>query len=222
MEERQRQLKREEARNRETEEAWGGEVPQIGEDEGKYEDKMAETLANIVKGWESKSGEEDVRVRTSALSIYGAAVETNAAGLGSLLISTAVDLTVSILTIENQDERIILRRAAAMLILSVFKALDEAEESGRNLGFGFAGESLAEVATVLRFGRATDSDGLVREYVETIVKELETWRVRSLLRAPSIPSGVPSTLANLGRAQLAGLPLGNPEHKTRPSIEEIE
>ncbi|KAH0562523.1 hypothetical protein GP486_002783 [Trichoglossum hirsutum] len=215
MEERQRQARKEEARNKEAEEAWGGEVPQIGEDE------ETERLVNITKGWESESGEEDTRVRTSALSIYGTAVETNAAGLGSLSISTAIDLVVSILTIENQDERAILRRAAAMLILSVLKALDEAEENGRNLGFGFAGESLAEVITVLKYVQATDNDGLVREYAETIVRELGVWRAKSLLRAPTSVD-VSSSLANLSRGQLVGLPLRNSEGGTRPSIEEIE
>ncbi|KAH0541997.1 hypothetical protein FGG08_003546 [Glutinoglossum americanum] len=221
MEERQRQVRMEEARNREAEDAWGGEVPQISEDEERHKDEKTEALANIIKGWETKTGEEDVRVRTSALSICGAAIEANALGLGSLLISTAIDLAISILTIENQDQGTILRRAAAMLILSVFKALDEAQENGRNLGFGFAGQNLVEAITVLSYVQATDSDGLVREYAETIVKELETWHVKSLLRAPSTPGDNPSTLTTLG-GRLVGLPLGNPEGNTRPSIEEIE
>ncbi|KAI9787119.1 MAG: hypothetical protein M1839_003354 [Geoglossum umbratile] len=224
MEERQRLMRREEARNREAEQAWGGEVPQIGENPEEPNDKEAEVFAKIVMGWESKD-EEDTRIRTSALSIYGAAVETNAAGLGSQLISTAIDLAISILTMENQEERAILRRAAAMLILSVLKALDEAEESGRNLGFGFAGENLAEVITVLRYVQATDNDGLAREYAETIVKELETWRVKSLVRASSSTADPPPGLAELEGGRLAGLPFGNPRDPrgdTRPYIEEIE
>jgi Required for nuclear transport of RNA pol II C-terminus 1/Required for nuclear transport of RNA pol II C-terminus 2 len=220
MEEKQRLIEKREARNREAKEAWGGEVPQIGEDDERHEDKGAEILAKIVEGWESKSG-EDTRVRTSALSIYGAAIETNAAGLGSQLISTAIDLAISILTIEKQEERAILRRAAAMLILSVLKAIDEAEEGGRNLGFGFAGENLAEVITVLSYAQTTDNDGLVREYAETIVKELEMWRVKSLVRASSSSVNIPSSLANLEGGGLAGLPRGN-LGDAQPYIEEIE
>ncbi|KAI9774319.1 MAG: hypothetical protein M1840_004213 [Geoglossum simile] len=220
MEEKQRLIRREEARNREAKEAWGGEMPQIEEHEERPEDKGAEMLAKIVEGWESKSG-EDTRVRTSALSICGAAIETNAAGLGSQLISTAIDLAISILTIEKQEERAILRRAAAMLILSFLKALDEAEESGRNLGFGFAGENLSEVITVLSYAQATDNDGLVREYAETIAKELGMWRVKSLVQASPSSANVPSSLINLEGRLLAGSPIGN-LGGPRPYIEEIE
>jgi hypothetical protein len=87
------------------------------------------------QGWESKRGSEDVRVRASALSVLGAAVEVNPAGLGREVIALTVDLCVSVLQLESQPEKGILRRAAVLFVLSFLRALKEARDRGRDLGW---------------------------------------------------------------------------------------
>ena len=209
----------EENSKKEAEEAWGGDIPSLQDE---VEDETGKKLTKVVIGWEGSQGEEDVRVRTSALSVLGVAIETNIAGMGSSIVSTAVDLVLAILKLETTDEKAILRRAAVLVVLSLVKALDAADEAGRKLGFGFAGENLAEVNAVLRYIETTDSDALVKGHVGVVIEGLETWQSKTILGMPG--SGVslaPRTVFDGDR--LAGLSV-NPEtlRAVRPKIEEIE
>lgn len=208
-------------KNEEAEKAWGGKVPSLGEDNEK--DIHAERLTKIIEGWEGKDAEEDVRIRTSALSVLGAAIQTNVAGLGSTLASTAVEMAISILTLEQGDEKAILRRAAVLLILSLAKAIDRAADEGRKLGFGFAGENLEEVVRVLRYVEATDRDDLVKGHTAAVIESLEAWKTKSLLGATSFEGVGSTSTMSLGDGRLAGLSV-NPKVplSTRPRIEELD
>ena len=204
----------------EADKAWGGEVPSLGE--ATEEDVVSERLAKIVEGWEGKDAEEDVRVRTSALSILGAASQTNVGGLGSALTSTALDLAISVLTLELGEEKAILRRAAVLLILNLAKAMDRAGEEGRKLNFGFGGESLEEVVRVLRYVEATDRDDLVKEHTAAVIESLEAWRSKTFLGGSSF-EGIGSTSTSMqDGGRLAGLSV-HPSlpSSTRPRIEEV-
>jgi hypothetical protein len=209
--EKRNRLKRK--KHQEAEDAWDGEVPQI-EDDPTPEN---ETLAQIVLGWESKRGTEDVRIRASALSILGSAIEANVAGIGSSLISTTIDLSIHILTLELEPEKGILRRSAILLIMSFVRALDEARTEGRKLGFGFVGQSLDDVQRILEYVVDTDNDGLVRQHARDVVEGLQTWQINSLL---------PSQNEQTEIRELAGLSinpsLGESDARMRPRIEEIE
>jgi hypothetical protein len=200
--------------NQETEEAWGGEVPQLEDD---AEAPVDPILAQIVEGWESRMGAEDVRIRASALSIFGSTIEANITGLGSVLISGAVDLSVNILALEPEHEKAILRRAAIVLVMSLVRALDEAQEKGKKLGFGLAGQNLEEVLRILRYVSETDNDGLVRQHAKDVIEGLSTWQMKSLLP--------PSREAQIELDSLAGLSIGSRGASTttkRPRIEELE
>ena len=205
--------------SKEAEEAWGGEVPQVGDE---TKDETSQRLAKVVEGWEGHQGEEDVRIRASALSILGVAIETNVAGVGPAVVSTAMDLVVAILKFEITSEKAILRRAAVLVIMSLVKALDAADERGRILSFGFAGENLAEVISVLRYLEATEKDDLVIGHARVVIESFETWQSKSILDVPrSMVDFNPRTQLNGG--QLAGLSVF-PDASTvsRPKIEEIE
>ncbi|KAK3304475.1 uncharacterized protein B0T15DRAFT_536617 [Chaetomium strumarium] len=213
-------------RNREAAEAWGGEVPDMSDPMTEEERARKELLERIVDGWdESKRGMEDVRVRASALSVLGAAVEVNAAGLGQGLVTGAVDLCVAVLQLERGLEKGILRRAAVLFVMSFVKALEEAREKGRALGLGFGKEAQEDVMRTLRYVAETDNDGLVVQHAKDVVESLETWQVVKLLPASS------SQQPPLGEAltKLTGLEV-DPErsaalHENRPSrprIEEVE
>lgn len=177
---------------KEAEDAWGGEIPGEGEEEDD-EGQINAQITRVVEGWADTGREEDIRIRTSALSILGTAIETNIAGVGAAVTSTAVDCVLAILKLEKRVERAILRRAAVMVIMSVVKAIDGTEERGQQLGFGFAGENLAEVITVLRYVEVTDTDDVVVGHVKAVIESLEAWQQKSLLgssRTRAVPEMV--------------------------------
>lgn len=202
-------------KNKEAEEAWDGPVPQL---EGGPNDEVEDPiLAQIVEGWEGKLGEEDVRIRVSALSIFGSAIESNITGLGSSTISGSVDLSIHILTLEPEYEKAILRRAAVLLVMSLVRALDKAQEEGMKLGFGFAGQSLDDVLRILRYVSETDNDGLVRLHAKDVIEGLGTWQMKGLV--------VPRDTSRMELGELAGLSIGSNAgvgRAQRPRIEEIE
>ncbi|KAF5660240.1 hypothetical protein FDENT_13785 [Fusarium denticulatum] len=192
-------------------------------DEGVTEEERArnDILAQILQGWESKRGAEDVRIRTSALSIFGAAIETNIGGIGPTLVSGSVDLCINILAMEREMETAILRRAAILNVLSFLRALDAAKDSGRKLGFGLTDESREDIVRTLQYVAQTDNDGLVQQHAKDVVESLENWQMTSIL-PPQESASSP------GLTQLAGLHV-NPSGtlvdaagKPRPRIEEVE
>ena len=202
-------------KNKEAEEAWAGPVPQL--EDGPNDEVEDPILAHIVEGWEGKLGEEDVRIRASALSIFGSAIETNIAGLGASTISHAVDLSIHILTLEPEYEKAILRRSAALLVMSLVGALDKAQEEGTKLGFGFAGQNLDDVLRILRYVSETDNDGLVRQHAKDVIEGLGTWQMKGLVARRD------TSRVDLG--ELAGLSISSSAgtgRAQRPRIEEIE
>ncbi|KAM3437502.1 hypothetical protein NHJ13734_004626 [Beauveria thailandica] len=193
------------------------------EDEEATEEEKAnnDILAQIVQGWESKRGSEDVRMRTSALSILGAALESHLAGVGPALASATVDLCLHVLALEPELDRAILRRAAVITILSFVRALAAAREQSVSLGFGLTEESRADIRRSLEYVTATDSDGLVREHAMDVVESLDAWGAMSVL-----PQGTEA--AGQGLTRIAGVRvdsdlLGQHQRpRQRPRIEEIE
>ena len=214
-----RQERLQHMKKREAENAWGGEVPDLGEGIDEEEAARNEILSRIVGGWESKRGSEDVRIRSSALSVFGAALETNIVGIGSALTSGSVDLAVNILTMEPEMEKGILRRSAVLLIMSFVRALDSAKQQGRRLGFGLTEESQADIKRVLNYIAGTDNDGLVKQHARDVVESLENLRMGSLISETQLQT------PNL--TKLAGLDI-DPDRSVgrtgteRPRIEEIE
>ena len=218
-------------RHKEASDAWGGEVPDLGDDDALSAEERAreEAIAQIVGGWESKRGSEDVRVRASALSIFAAALETNVAGVGPTLAEASVDLCLDILTLEGAPEAGILRRSAVAAVLSFVRALADAKDRGRRLGFGLTDPSRGDIARVLRFVEQTDNDGLVKHNAREAVESLENWTLTTLLPKAMSNDGPGSTLT-----RIAGLDISAPslpslqqegsgsESKGRPLIEEIE
>ena len=221
MKERERRLQKEQGRRKEVNEAWGGKVPDIGDEE--EDNEVSQGMAKVLDGWEGMNGEDDVRIRTSALSVLGIAIETHVAGMGSTTVSTAIDLAIAILKLEITSDKAILRRAAVMVIMSLVRGLDRAGEEGKTLGFGFAGENLAEVITVLQYVQATDADDVVVGHVKAVVESLEAWQSKSLLGMSASQRGELGPSLGLEGGRLAGLSV-NPKASggSRPLIEEIE
>ncbi|KAL8719598.1 MAG: hypothetical protein Q9181_008044 [Wetmoreana brouardii] len=212
---RERAKRKAEKARKDAEEAWGdGEIPAVDDLNDDEEGKISEEISKVVEGWADTGREEDVRNRTSALSILGTAIETNIAGLGATITSTAIDCVLAILKLERSAERAILRRAAVMVIISIVKALDAAEERGHQLGFGFAGENLAEVITVLRYVEVTDEDEVVIGHVRAVIESLEAWQQKSMLGLSRAREPQEARLT-LDGERIVGLP-------GRPKIEELD
>jgi hypothetical protein len=182
-------------------------------------------LAQIIQGWESQRGSEDIRMRTSALSIFGSAMESNIRGMGPNVVSAGVDLCLNVLALEPELEKGILRRAAIVVILSFVKALDEAKQSGRTLGFGLTEESRVDIQRSLEYVASTDNDGLVKQHARDVVESLENWRMATLI--PTGATSDPSGFGGGGLTSLAGLAVnpgaqGQNNGVARPRIEEVE
>ncbi|KAL1850153.1 hypothetical protein Daus18300_013021 [Diaporthe australafricana] len=218
-EERLRLMKQERA-----EKEWGGEVPDLGSDEEETEEDKAnkELLTQIISGWDSKKGSEDIRIRGSALSILAVGIETNLAGVGPSLVTASIDLSVNVLTVESGMEAGILRRSAVLVILAFVRALNTAKEAGRRVGFGLTDESQKDIKRVLSYVADTDIDGLVKQHASDVVESLDNWRLGSLVSQAQ--EQAPGTTLT----RLAGLSV-NPDRaalgdrtSSRPRIEEVE
>ncbi|OTB04105.1 hypothetical protein M426DRAFT_321203 [Hypoxylon sp. CI-4A] len=222
-EERLKQMKNKAASN-----AWQGEVPDLSElEEEQTEDEKAreEMIAQIVSGWESKRGAEDVRMRASALSIFSVGVETNISGMGTGPIESAVDLCLSVLALETGPETGILRRSAIVLIHHFVRALADAREAGRRLGFGLTDASREDIARSLEYIAATDNDGLVRQHASDVVESLQNWQLSRLVPPVSeLRDQRGDTLTRLAGLDIEGSRPSLPslEPRVRPKIEEIE
>ena len=143
--------------------------------------------------------------------------------MGPTIVSAGVDLCLNILAMEPELEKGILRRAAIIVILSFVKALDEARQSGKSLGFGLTDQSRADIQRTLEYIAASDNDGLVQEHARDVVESLENWGMASLLPRESASSGL-GNLAGLRVNPSVNLPgVANTETiGGRPRIEEIE
>ncbi|KAG6065970.1 hypothetical protein E4U32_006658 [Claviceps aff. humidiphila group G2b] len=189
-----------------------------------------EILAQIIQGWESKRGSEDIRMRASALSIFGAALEVNIAGMGPSLVSNAVDLCVHVLGVERDMEYAILRRAAILAILGFVRALHEARQSGRSPGFGLTMSSREDIQRTLEYVAETDNDGLVQQHARDVVESLRDWQIGSLLAQRQQQQQQSEGMAGglgLSLSRLAGLNVNvSPEEgiggQIRRRIEEID
>lgn len=214
----EREARQREKANKEAAEAWGGEVPDMSDDIPEEEKVNNEILSRIVEGWESKRGSEDVRMRSSALSILSAAVETNISDIGPSLVSAGVDLCLHVLAFEPEIEKAILRRAAIFYILGFARALDSARQEGRRLGFGLTDESRGDILRTLRYIVATDNDGMVQEHARDVIESLENLQMANLLHQGRQERPSIERIVNLGeRLDIRG---GAPI--SRPRIEEIE
>ncbi|TDZ74713.1 RNA polymerase II assembly factor RTP1 [Colletotrichum trifolii] len=215
-----REKRLQDMKKKQAKEAWGGDVPDLGDELTEEEQANTEILTQIVEGWESKRGSEDVRMRTSALSIFAIGLETNIAGIGPDIVSAGVDLCVNVLYLERDIEKGIIRRAAIMAVLGFVKALDAAKQSGRRLGFGLTDQSREDIMRTLKYVAVTDNDGLVQQHARDVTESLANWQLAAMLPAEGSAAG-PSIgrLAGLTIDQDRSLPAVNTK---RPRIEEIE
>ena len=229
--ERQRQQRLQNKRKKEAERAWGGEIPEIPYDEDddltplEKQKKLRDldTVEKIVKGWEDTGLEEDVRIRASALSILGRLLENYSDSLTSALLNSAVDMALSILSLELGPEKAILRRSATLVLFSILKAEDTAQDEGKEINFGLDGAKWNDFEKVLSWVSDTDNDELTVGHAKAVLEGLEAWRMKSIAAASSRSQGISGSLSLDGR--LKGLnfnPETSPQISRNLKVEEID
>lgn len=220
QEEKSRRRAAEKRKTKAAEDAWGGPVPQLEDIAEDHDPEVGAILNQIVEGWEGKRDEEDVRIRSSALSVFASAIDSNVAGIGSAIVGGGVDLAINMLPLEPEPEKAILRRSAIMVIMALLTAINSAKLGGKDIGIGFEGQSLVDVTRIFQYISETDNDGLVRQQATETLEELKNRQLEEL-------SGVnaqDNLDANLGLqfGSLRGLSVGRRSTAPSPRIEEVE
>jgi hypothetical protein len=160
--------------------------PETGEKLTPAQLAQREHAAKIVAGW-ADTPHEDLRIRASALSILGAAVQTNPSGLGPRVLNEVLDTALAILTQETTAESAILRRAAVAAVNAVLNALvkaDEEDREGRTWRtdvWKVLQRRVNDIRRVLGYVRVTDVDGLVREQAGAVEENLAAVLERRML-----------------------------------------
>ncbi|KAI3142911.1 hypothetical protein CBS147330_698 [Penicillium roqueforti] len=210
---------------------------------------------NVVAAWaagaSADDAPDDLRIRASAISILGSAINVNILGLGPVILSSAVELALATLTLETEPESAILRRASIILLFDILKALEAARErrGNRDIGFGFSlfddsassfsaprGSSMQGQSTIgnipamlrtLRFVEGREEDGLARGNLRALIESLEAWSEKSLMWGigAQIQDGQDGFNPQFGLGdRIAGLQVDPMEWEStgHPRIEEIE
>ena len=208
----------------EAEAAWGGPIPNILEPDraaSAQDQKDYEALSKIVKGWEETGVEEDVRIRASALSLFGIVLEKRGHFVGQASVDAGLQIVLLVLTAETAEPFFILRRAAVLVVMGLLRALDKSLDAGEAGPVDLGMRQQDEVERVLRWVRGEDKDELVRDHAASVIEGLETLRMKKLYR---VRDECVRLGPNLGlEGGLRGLnvtPAG--EEKRRMVMEEIE
>lgn len=182
------------------------------EDSEEESPEQNEWANSILRGWAAGSGSalekskgDDLRIRTSALSILSALIAPQQIGGGYVMASqtqtlppnTLSELLTSclhILTLETDPSATILRRAAAMSIYSLIKHVDatssttrsqtiNSSTTARKSNFTFQEEEIVDVLRVLGYLDTTERDEIVRGHLSVVREGLEAWIAKSAIRA---------------------------------------
>lgn len=208
----------------EAEAAWGGPIPNIMEpdsDAAAHDQKEYEALSKIVKGWEETGIEEDVRIRASALSLFGTVLEKRARYVGQASVDAALQIVLLVLTVETAETFYILRRAAVMVVMGLLRALDESLDAGEAAPVDLGMRQQDELERVLRWVRDEDKDDLVRDHAASVVEGLEMLRMKKLYRVKDEGVRLGPDLGLEGNLRGLSFTPGG-EGKRKMVVEEIE
>lgn len=189
----------------EAEKAWDGPIPNLLDPEGdeNAQDRHdRDALLKIVQGWENTGVEEDVRIRTSGLSILSNVFEYRLGMVSQAIVDATLQSVILALTMESGDEKAVLRRAAVLVVLGLLKGLDAALEEDVDVGVSLSIKAQDEVQRVLEWVRSEDGDLLVRDHAGIVLEGLEMLSMKKVykIRDEGLKMG-----PDLGLGQLRGL-----------------
>jgi hypothetical protein len=134
-------------------------------------------LKKVVQGWEDTGVEEDIRIRTSGLSLLGTLFEYAAEKVSQASMHMGVQIVLLILTMEREESKAILRRAGVLVVMGLLRGVDaKGGEGAVQLGL----ELQREVERVVRWVQSEDEDDLVKDHAASVVEGLETLRFKKL------------------------------------------
>jgi hypothetical protein len=190
---RNREKRIENLNRRKEDKEWDGQGPRVSktpqdiDGEGlnesdrilRYQDiQLAHSILNT---WENTGLEEDLRIRTSALSILGELLEHCPSAFTPKLLEYSIVVARSVLYLEQGIGKEILRRAAVNVYISQLRAIISAKESKETVQAD--GMQWFEIENILRRVKDTDTDDLTREYASTALDGIESWKVSNLMEA---------------------------------------
>jgi hypothetical protein len=220
--ERKRAERLERMKRKEAERAWGGQVPSLptfedsSEDEADertrmWKDRDSRLVQSVLEDWTNTGVEEDVRIRTSALSVTGEVLERAGKALTAGVVGDVMEVGLAILHTELSDGKAILRRAAVYLFMSHLRAV---EKNGVNMP-QLAGLQWVEVEKALKLVQQVDRDDVTRGHASAVIESLDAWRMQQILEHSR-----PKESMDLG-GQIKGLEIA-PETTKSSKIQEIE
>ncbi|RMZ69101.1 required for cell viability [Pyrenophora seminiperda CCB06] len=165
--------------------AWGGPIPNVFDpDDVESQDKAEyEALQKIIRGWEDTGIEEDVRVRASALSVLSIVFEHRLEVLRQPTVDAALQIVLLVLTVEREESKALLRRAAVLAIMGLLRGFDAAIVLRQENAVGLNLKQQGELERVVNWVADEDGDELVKDHARSVVEGLETLRVKKLYRA---------------------------------------
>jgi Required for nuclear transport of RNA pol II C-terminus 1/Required for nuclear transport of RNA pol II C-terminus 2 len=213
-------------RQKQAETAWGGEVPELADleenqtPESDYDEAQENEARTVVEGWANTGHEEDVRIRTSALSILSTILEhASPSSIDPETLSGAAEVPCRILARELDPSKGVLRRAAVMVFMAELRAEHSAfQEAGEKLKrSGWDGRTWMTIEETLYQSRDTDEDEIVRGHARAVLVSLDSFR---FTRIAASSQAAP---AEMGLTSLKGLEVNLPDpERKKPRIEEIE
>ncbi|KAF1930898.1 uncharacterized protein M421DRAFT_418373 [Didymella exigua CBS 183.55] len=214
------------AQREEAETAWGGPIPNILEPDGAgpgADRDEYEALRGIVEGWENTGIEEDVRVRASALSLFGTLLEKRVEFVGQRTVDAGLQIAMLVLTMETGEAFFILRRAAVLVVMGLLRALDQSLEAAGAGPVDLGLRQQGEIERVLRWVRDEDGDELVRDHAASVLEGVDTLRMKKLYRVrdEGVRLGADLGLAGGLRGLSVG-PAGDEGRGKRMVVEEME
>ena len=162
----------------------------------------------VLNSWQGKSGAEDLRVRMSALTILSSAFEHVKFSFVSAFVTPTLELASRILNSEKGQENAIIRRAAALAVLSILKGIEYADDTLSIPSSNTKEDvSLETVDTLFGLIASEDDDDIVRGHAENVVQAIRDWREETfnrLMRGDAIRLGLAS---EDGNTRLRGIDL---------------
>lgn len=212
----------------ESEAAWDGPIPNLVDmkDDNPQDQADRDVLLEIVQGWHDTNIEEDVRIRTSALSVLSSVIERRMGFLKQATIDAAMQFVIFVLTMETSEARSILRRAAVLVVMGLLRSLAGLIESGKEQVIRLSSKQEEDLARVIGWVKDEDADALVRDHAVNVLEGLEALQFKKLHMAGKERFGFGPDFGLQGHLRGIGIELDDVRrHQDKPNkmiIEELE
>ena len=162
--------------------------PPVDVDSGDPLSTEDETIRRIVESWGlSPHNEEDLRLRTSALSLLSQIVSNSSLSVlcANSLLDSVVEIACAVLRLESGPENAITRRAAGLVLVQFVKAVERLFDEDGEAALLRVGvdvdSSLGRIGAIMRDLLSQDEDELVRGHAAAVLEEIETWRIKRMV-----------------------------------------